>query len=59
MGYHFINNFHGIVVSTEVGPSKVDPWTYRPIEIELGKLPRYSQPHKSFAFKLNQAIVIR
>ena len=48
--YDFV---HGIVVPTEVGPSKVDPWTYRPIEIELGKLPRYSQPYKSVEFKFN------
>ena len=46
--------FHGIVVPTEVGPSKVDPWTYRPFKIELGKLPRYNQTHKSVEFnKLN------
>ena len=48
--YDFV---HGIVVPSEVAPSKVDPWTYRPIEIELGKLPRYSQPYKSVEFKFN------
>ena len=42
-----------LVVPTKVAPSKVDPWSYRPFEIELGKLPRYSQPHKSVEFKLN------
>ena len=34
-------------------PSKVDPWTYRNIETELGKLLRYGQPHKSVEFKRN------
>ena len=46
--YDFV---HRIIVPTEVGPSKVNPWTYPPIEIELGKLPRYSQPYKSVEFK--------
>ena len=41
------------------GPLKSRPWTYQTIETELGKLPRYGQPHKSVEFKRNWAIVIR